>query len=100
MKKITPHQQHLLDPKRNPYREHHVLVEKSDYDNLRNRYKLCCRECGGYVKWASEAEYLWLTHYKPQATFRQLFWAPAYNEEFQKIVIKLNKEKILANETL
>ena len=84
MTKSTPkNQQHLLSPDKNPFADHHLEVVR--HSSI-HPYELRCKECACHIKWAKEIEYVWVNHFKPKATFRQLFWAPSYDYNYQMIL--------------
>lgn len=83
-------QQHLLNPNDNPFNDHRVVVDK--VDNV-HQYKVMCKDCGCFVKWANETEYLWVNVVKPTATFRQLYWAPRFDDDYNTIYQQIQQEK-------
>jgi hypothetical protein len=85
---------HLHGPKHSGYTDHFldiVLV-----DNC-HQYEMRCHTCGGiHVKWSSEWEYLWYTirlERGSDTTFRQLYWAPRYDQEYQIIYDHVKTER-------
>jgi hypothetical protein len=90
----NPNQQHLDNPRDNPYTDHHIeIVRRKGI----HPYEMLCRECGCHVKWAREQEYIWVNYFKPTATFRQLFWAPNYNADWQTLADLICKERFDAD---
>lgn len=90
MTKIPYHLMHIQNPSNNAFIDHNIVIDTVDN---RHRYRMSCRQCGCYVKWASEAEYLWFMYYNPTARFRDLYWAPKYDPNFQKLYHELELEK-------
>lgn len=87
---------HLHGPKLSKYVNHQMEI--SLVDNC-HRYEMRCLTCGDkHVKWSSEWEYLWYEYrkvdLKKSTTFRQLFWAPLYDEDYQTIHehVKMERE--------
>ena len=85
---------HLHGPKLSKYVDHQVEITHRP-QSLYQPYECRCITCGDiHVKWSSETEYYWFMLRKDRAqrtSFRQLFWAPRYCDEFQQVTIAISE---------
>jgi hypothetical protein len=94
MKSTHPKQTHLGDPKTTEFIDHKLEIVAVDNSH---KYQLRCVDCNKHIKWATETEWLWCNYssgkYKPRpARFRQLYWAPRYDELYQFIQSNLDEK--------
>jgi hypothetical protein len=90
-KSISPKITHLGIPKDTKFIDH--ICEVIEVDNI-HKYQMRCVTCDKYVKWASELEYLWVMSRPKLPSFRKLFWAPRYCDDFSFINQEIYKDKL------
>jgi hypothetical protein len=95
-KSQNPKTTHLGPPNTTEHIDHRI--QAVEVDNL-HRWALRCQDCNKHIMWASERDYLWVKVIKQnKVSFRQLFWAPRYDQDWLALHTELSEEKELGKQ--